>query len=123
MIRDERERTALEVEAVATVVPGCETGSASTRMPSISQAPTGTSWKLTVAGMLREVDGKERRRERPRDAVPERVDRRRRAPDVKLGVLPPERLEEAQPLDVVEVEMRQQEMDPPSRAEASRRAA
>ena len=71
----------------------------------------GTSWKLSWAGTSARRTGKERRRNVAGDAVLEAPDRRGRTPDVELGVLAPEGREEAQALEVVEVEVRQEEVD------------
>ena len=60
-----------------------------------------------------QIDREERRRERVRDAVAEARDRRRRAPNVYRNALVPKRREEPEPLEVVEVQMGEQEVDPP----------
>src|SRR6266516_132453 len=63
-----------------------------------------------------ELDREERRREGARDAFPETQLLGRRSPDVELYALIPERREEAQSFEVVEVEVSEAEMDLPHAA-------
>src|SRR6266576_813446 len=63
-----------------------------------------------------ELDRKERRREGARDAFPETQLVGWRSPDVELYALIPERREEAQSFEVVELEVREEEMDLPHAA-------
>src|SRR6266566_2448461 len=58
-----------------------------------------------------ELDREEWRREGARDAFPETQLLGRRSPDVELDALIPERREEAQSFEVVEVEVSEAEMD------------
>ena len=60
---------------------------------------------------LAEADREERRREGTRDALAETQERRGRSPDVEREPLVPERREEAESLEVVEVEVGQEEMN------------
>ena len=60
---------------------------------------------------VREPHGEERRRQVDRDALGQRLHRRRRPPDVHVGSGPEQRLEEAQPLQVVQVQMREEDVD------------
>jgi len=57
-----------------------------------------------------EVDREEGRREQDADPVAQRPHRRRGAPDREVGLPLPHRREEPEPLDVVEVQMRQEDV-------------
>ena len=61
---------------------------------------------------LRQVHREQRRREVGRDALVERGDGRGRSPDVQLGVGRPDRPEHAEALEVVDVQVREQQVDP-----------
>jgi hypothetical protein len=63
-----------------------------------------------------ELDRKERRGKGARDPFSKALDRRRRSPDIHGDALVPERGEKAKTLDVVEVQVRQEEIDMPRAA-------
>src|SRR6266513_3333384 len=65
---------------------------------------------------LVEVDRKERRREGSCNALSETHERGRRSPDVQSHPLVPEWREAAQPLEVIEVQMGEEEVDTPRAA-------
>ncbi len=67
-------------------------------------------------GHVAEVEGKERRGERPQDPVVEAEHRRAGAPDVDAHPVVPERREEPEALEVIEVEVGQEEVDAPGAA-------
>src|SRR6186997_2484806 len=62
-------------------------------------------------GNVTEVAWKEGRRERSLNTLAQAQERRTRTPDVQFHALVPERREEAEPFDVVEMEVREKEVN------------
>src|SRR5687768_4505569 len=71
----------------------------------------GDGVERQAGGELTQVDWEHRRRERAPNSSLEALHRRTRAPDVDRRALVEQRLEEPEPLEVVEMEMREQEVD------------
>src|SRR5262249_59380996 len=90
-----------------------------------SAAERALVWRDVAEGHagrdVAKVEREEGRRERPNDRLAEGQDRRPRSPDVDRHGRIPQRIEEAEPFEVIEVEMRQQEVDP-ARAAGDERA-
>ena len=71
----------------------------------------GHVFERGLGGGLRKADREERRRQVPRDPIPERRRRRRWSPEPELPAGPPERCEEAEPLDMIEMEVSETDVE------------
>ena len=80
-------------------------------LASTDHGSFGTSWNVPVSRDLAQVDREERRREGAPDPGPEALDRRPRAPRVDRHALVEEGCEEPKALKVVEMEVREQQLD------------
>ena len=79
----------------------------------LEPAARGVMQHQATARKIANAHGEERRREITGQSVVERHRRRGRAPDVHLHRRIEERREEAEPLQVVHVEVREQDIEPP----------
>src|SRR4051812_9424770 len=111
MVRDVAEGRVTLADPVAERRPPVSDRSGSNRGgPDLPLAVRGVA-EGDVAGELPHLDRGQRRRDVARDPVPQGGLRRLRTPDHDLGARPEGRREEHQPLDVVQVQMRQEDVD------------
>src|SRR5215211_5375975 len=71
----------------------------------------GNTVETDRSGNVLQIDGEKRRREIVGDSVGETLNRRRRSPDMQRDRASPERREETEAFDMVEVEVRQDKVD------------
>ena len=106
-----RDARSVLLHSVADRRAGVEDGVGDDRRGADLPRVVGHVVEVHPRGNARELDREERRRQVARDPLGQRASRRRRSPDVQLRLLVPDRAEEAEAFDVVDVQVREQEVD------------